>query len=93
MLDTSIYGRLMDIYLGLVSLVNAPFGFGINNLITGTDQIVDESKYNSIMKLKLVRTVPSIFTFEAFELDYEEFMLDKKKNRGRINIKKVYNDN
>ena len=30
---------------------------------------------------------------EAFELDYEEFMLDKKKNRGRINIKKVYNDN
>jgi len=32
---------------------------------------VDESKYESIMKLKLVRTVPSIFTFEAFELDYD----------------------
>lgn len=29
---------------------------------------------------------------EAFKLDYEEFMLDKKKNKGRINIKKVYKD-
>ena len=43
LLDTSIYGRLMDIYIGLVSLVNSPLGFGINNLTTGTDEIVDKS--------------------------------------------------
>lgn len=34
-------------------------------------QKIDESKYQSIMNFKLVRTSPSIFTFEAFELDYD----------------------
>lgn len=30
---------------------------------------------------------------EEFELDYEEFMLDKKRTKGHINIKKVFKDN
>lgn len=32
---------------------------------------IDESKYDIIMKMKMSRTAPSIFTFEAFELDYD----------------------